>query len=129
MAGRLKARVSLGRAGAGLVLALACCLCWGCAAGGGRVRLGPTSQPAIATSQPAADNVATVAPEAAQSGWVNTALQGLTGIQVQSNVSGRLLLLLAFHSYLSHRREMSRLRRGASTIGRRVNGKADRDEG
>lgn len=86
----------------------------GCAATGGRLIMLPhRDDPDAApppTTQPADANRATVAPDAAQSGWLNAAVQGLTGIQVQTTGTGRLMVLLGFVLYLSHRREVIRLK-------------------
>jgi hypothetical protein len=76
--------------------------CGGCAATARTERIGlvPTSQPAGQASI------------ASQAGGVNAAVQGVTGVRYtrQDALPVGLALLLALDKWLSHRREMTRLK-------------------
>lgn len=98
------------------VLAACALQCHGCMAiekgdaGGAARSPQPTTQPAETAIQPPP---AVSQPSAAeQTGGVNTAVQGVTGLSYTKRdaLPVGLALLLAFDKWLSHRREMRRLK-------------------
>lgn len=62
-------------------------------------------------TSPAMPTPATEATEATQAGVLNAAADDLTGVSINTALPAGIVIVLLLNIYLSHRREMTRIRR------------------